>query len=126
MENIAIIAITICIISAACAQLPVPYLERPHVINTNTRCIGILFFLLSFEILHKVQGIGLEIYYEHAQGLQHFERILMAKIRLPNVHPGTMLEIDVKDAVKFTPSTTAGKKLMRLASPIKMVAVFVA
>ncbi|VDO32632.1 unnamed protein product [Onchocerca flexuosa] len=34
----------------------------------------------------------------------------MAKIRLLNVHPETMLEIDAKDAVKFTPCIMAGKK----------------
>ncbi|EJW83067.1 hypothetical protein WUBG_06022 [Wuchereria bancrofti] len=39
MENIAIVAILVCAISAAFAQLPMPYFERPDMITTNTRCI---------------------------------------------------------------------------------------
>ncbi|VIO85890.1 Uncharacterized protein BM_BM6388 [Brugia malayi] len=40
MENTAIVAILVCAISAAFAQLPVPYFERPDMITTNTRCIA--------------------------------------------------------------------------------------
>lgn len=42
MGSIAVITVTICIISLAWAQLPFPYFERPSMITTNTRCIGIL------------------------------------------------------------------------------------
>ncbi|EJW79782.1 hypothetical protein WUBG_09307 [Wuchereria bancrofti] len=65
-------------------------------------------------------------HFQHVQGQRLFERTLMAKIQLPNVHLGTMLEIDAKDAVKFMPFIMEDKKLKRLVSPAKTVAAFAA
>uniref|UniRef100_A0A0R3S614 Reelin domain-containing protein n=1 Tax=Elaeophora elaphi TaxID=1147741 RepID=A0A0R3S614_9BILA len=96
MRSVAVAVITICTISTAWAQIPLPYFERPDMVTTNTRCIGIRSsFLFPFE---------------HVHGRQHFEQTLMAKIRLSNVHQGTMLRIDAKGAAKFMPSTMADKK----------------
>lgn len=53
-------------------------------------------------------------HFQRVHGRQHFERTLMAKIRLPNVHLEAMLRIDAKDAVKFTLSTMAEKKCFEL------------
>uniref|UniRef100_A8PJ91 Uncharacterized protein n=1 Tax=Brugia malayi TaxID=6279 RepID=A8PJ91_BRUMA len=138
MENTAIVAILVCAISAAFAQLPVPYFERPDMITTNTRCIALISLpfvspassQVTFYDCVKVK-IGKMILKPskqsyHVQGQQLFERTLMAKIQLPNVHLGTMLEIDAKDAVKFMPFTMEDKKLKRLVSPAKMEAVFAA
>ncbi|VDN93636.1 unnamed protein product [Brugia pahangi] len=151
MENTAIVAILICAISAAFAQLPVPYFERPDMITTNTRCIALISLpfvspassQVTFydcvkvkigKMILKPNYYNLKIiwerfrtnHFQHVQGQQLFERTLMAKTQLPNVHLGTMLEIDAKDAVKFMPFTMEDKKLKRLVSPAKMEAVFAA